>query len=84
MEDRGIGGNAEGRVEGGTYRGLYLACHMKGADALPMQYAMSMIAFTVMRFVCPDVTAESHERESTKPVVPTPSTESAPRPLYAT
>lgn len=56
----------------GTYRGLYLACHMKGAAALPTQYEMSMIAFTVTRFVWPDVTLESHERERTKPVVPTP------------
>lgn len=45
---------------------------MKGAAALPTQYEMSMIAFTVTRFVWPDVTLESHERERTKPVVPTP------------
>ncbi len=49
-----------------------MACHMKGAAALPTQYEMSMIAFTVTRFVWPEVTLESHERERTKPVVPTP------------
>ena len=47
---------------------------MNGAVALPTQYAMSMIAFTVTRFVCPDVTLETHESARTKPVVPTPKT----------
>ena len=51
---------------------MYLACHMNAAAAFPMQYAMSMIAFVVTRFVCPAVTLESHERERTNPVVPTP------------
>lgn len=31
-----------------------------------------MMAFVVTRFVCPAVTVDSHERERTKPVVPTP------------
>jgi hypothetical protein len=52
--------------QGRTYRGLYLSCHMKGAAALPMQYAESMIALTVTRFVWPAVTLESQDRESTK------------------
>ena len=59
--------------EGRAHRGWYFACHMNGAAALPTQYAMSMIAFVVMRFVCPAVTLESHESESTNPVVPTPA-----------
>ena len=45
---------------------------MKGAEALPTQYAMSMMAFVVTRLVCPAVTLESHDSDSTKPVVPTP------------
>ena len=45
---------------------------MNGAAALPMQYAISIIALTVTRFVCPDVTLDSHESDNTKPVVPTP------------
>ena len=49
-----------------------MACHMKGAAALPMQYAMSMIAFVVIRFVWPAVTFESHARARTNVVVPTP------------
>lgn len=46
---------------------------MKGPAALPIQYAESMIAFTVTRFVCPAVTLESHDRANTNPVVPTPT-----------
>lgn len=46
---------------------------MNGPAALPIQYAESMIAFTVTRFVCPAVTLESHERANTNPVVPTPT-----------
>ena len=49
---------------------------MNGAAAFPTQYAMSIIAFVVTRFVCPAVTLESHERESTKPVVPIPAASS--------
>lgn len=56
-----------------THRGVYLACHMNGADAFPTQYAISMIAFVVTRFVCPAVTLESHDSDRTKPVVPTPT-----------
>jgi hypothetical protein len=55
-----------------AYLGKYLACHMKGPAALPMQYAESMIAFVVTRFVCPAVTLDSHDKDRTKPVVPTP------------
>jgi hypothetical protein len=56
----------------GTHLGLYLACHMNGPAAFPMQYAQSMIALVVMRFVCPAVTADTHDSDSTNPVVPTP------------
>ena len=37
-----------------------------------MQYADSMIALTVTRFVCPAVTVDSQDSDNTKPVVPTP------------
>jgi len=37
-----------------------------------MQYAESMIAFTVTLFVWPAVTQDNHDRDRTKPVVPTP------------
>ena len=66
------------KKRGATYRGWYFACHMKGAEALPTQYAMSMMAFVVTRLVCPAVTLESHESDSTKPVVPTPAHERVP------
>ena len=45
---------------------------MNGATALPIQYAESMIALTVTRFVWPAVTLESQDRDKTNPVVPTP------------
>ena len=37
---------------------------------LPMQYADSMMAFMVIRLVCPAVTEVTHPRLSTKPAVP--------------
>lgn len=37
-----------------------------------MQYAISMIALTVIRFVWPAVTAVTQPRDNTKPDVPTP------------
>jgi hypothetical protein len=46
---------------------------MNGAAAFPTQYALSMIAFVVIFFVCPAVTDESQLRLSTKLVVPTPA-----------
>ena len=55
-----------------THRGLYFACHMKGAAALPIQYAESIIALTVTRLVWPAVTLESQDKDKTNPVVPTP------------
>ena len=58
-----------GRV---THRGLYFACHINGETALPIQYAESMIALTVTRFVWPAVTLESQDRDKTNPVVPIP------------
>jgi len=57
-----------------SYLGLYLACHMKGPAAFPMQYAESMIALTVTFFVWPAVTLESQDKPNTNPVVPTPAT----------
>ena len=45
---------------------------MNGAAAFPTQYAISMMAFTVTRFVCPAVTLDNHDKDKTKPVVPTP------------
>ena len=56
------------------YLGLYLACHMKGPVAFPMQYAESMIALTVTFFVWLAVTLESQDKPNTNPVVPTPAT----------
>jgi len=41
-----------------------------GPVIFPMQYAHRMIAFIVIRFVCPAVTAVSHPRVSTNPVEP--------------
>lgn len=48
---------------------------MNGAAALPTQYAESMIALTVTRFVCPAVTVDTQDNDSTNPVVlmPAPS-----------
>lgn len=45
---------------------------MKGPAAFPTQYAPSIIAFVVIRFVWPAVTCETQDNDSTKPVVPTP------------
>ena len=56
------------------YLGLYLACHIKGPVAFPMQYAESMIALTVTFFVWPAVTLESQDKPNTNPVVPTLAT----------
>lgn len=47
---------------------------MNGAAAFPTQYAMSIIAFVVIRFVWPAVTLRSHDKEITNWVVPTPVT----------
>src|SRR5258708_12779119 len=60
-----------------THRGWYLACHMKGPAALPMQYADSMTAFVVTFFVCPAVVCDTQTRDKTKPVVPTPGQKSS-------
>jgi len=57
-----------------SYLGLYLACHMQGHAAFPMQYAESMIALTVTFFVWPAVTLKSQDKPNTNPVVPTPAT----------
>lgn len=45
---------------------------MNGPAELPTQYAISRMAFTVIRLVWPAVTLESQDNERTKPVVPTP------------
>lgn len=63
---RGLGRRME------SYLGLYLACHINGPAEFPIQYAHSMIAFTVILFVWPEVTFESQDSERTKPVVPIP------------
>ena len=55
-----------------THRGLYFACHINGATALPVQYADSMIALTVIRLVWPAVTVDNQDSAKTNPVVPTP------------
>lgn len=56
-----------------SHLGLYFACHINGPAEFPMQYADSIIAFVVIRLVCPAVTLESQDRDRTKPVVPTPT-----------
>ena len=53
------------------HRGLYFACHINGATALPMQYADSMTALTVTRLVWPAVTVDNQERAKTNIVAPT-------------
>ena len=60
------------RLEVVTHRGLYFACHINGATALPVQYADSMIALTVIRLVWPAVTVDNQDNAKTNPVVPTP------------
>ncbi len=45
---------------------------MNGPAALPTQYALSMIALVVTRFVCPAVTLPNQDSAMTKPDVPTP------------
>lgn len=55
---------------------------MNGPAAFPTQYAMSMIAFVVTRFVWPAVTFESHESESTKPVMLIPAAQSVSLPSW--
>ena len=60
------------RAEVQTDRGLYLACHISGATALPIQYADSMIALTVTRLVWPAVTLDNQDSDKTNPVVPIP------------
>ncbi len=53
-----------------THRGLYLAFHMNGPAALPMQYADSMMAFDVTFFVCPAVVCDSQLKANTSPTIP--------------
>ena len=62
----------EVRLEVVTHRGLYFACHINGATALPVQYADSMIALTVILLVWPAVTVDNQDNAKTNPVVPTP------------
>ena len=62
----------EGAVKSVTHRGLYFACHMNGAEALPIQYADNMIALTVTRLVWPAVTLDTQDSAKTNPVVPIP------------
>ena len=62
----------DGRLEVVTHRGLYFACHINGATALPIQYADSITALTVIRLVWPAVTVDNQDSAKTNPVVPTP------------
>lgn len=44
---------------------LARTCHINGPAEFPIQYAPNIIALVVTRFVCPAVTAESQDNEST-------------------
>ena len=56
-----------------NYLGLYLASHIKGPAAFPIQLADRKMAFVVIFFVCPAVTFDTQDKERTKPVMPTPT-----------
>jgi hypothetical protein len=58
-----------------THRGLYLARHMNGPAALPMQYADSMMAFVVTLFVCPAVVCDTQLKDNTRPTTPVTNNE---------
>jgi len=45
---------------------------MNGPAALPMQYAINMMAFVVTLFVCPAVVCDTQAKAKTNPVIPIP------------